>query len=210
VTIVGVTATARRSPMHDAPVARVYVPFAQHPNGMPGFVVRSSDRPDTAMRAFDRAVRGVDPELLVENMRTVTDDVARYVAPVRLMTTLLTAFAAAGLLLAALGVFGSMTYAVAQRRREMAVRSALGASRLDLLRLVFRGALGVTLAGVAAGAAAAMFAARAIAGMVFGVSAFDPWNLAAAGLLLAVVALASCYPPARSAAAVDPVQLLRD
>lgn len=89
-------------------------------------------------------------------------------------------------------------------------RSALGASRVDLLRLVFRGAIKVTVAGVVAGAAAAMFATRAIAGMVFGVSAFDPWNLAGAGLLLAIVALASCYPPARSAAAVDPMQLLRD
>jgi predicted permease len=210
VTIVGVTATARRSPMHDAPVARVYVPFAQHPNGMPAFVIRSSDRPDSAMRAFESAVRSVDAELLVENLRTVTDDVGRYVAPVRLMTTLLTAFAAAGLLLAALGVFGSMTFAVAQRRREMAVRSALGASRLDLLRLVFRGALKITVAGVVAGAAAATFATRAIAGMMFGVSAFDPWNLAGAGLLLTIVALAACYPPARSAAAVDPMQVLRD
>lgn len=210
VTIVGVVATARRSPMHDAPVARVYVPFAQHPNGMPAFVVRSNDRPDAAMRALEQAVHGVDADLLVENVRTVWDDVGRFVAPVRLVTALLTMFATVGLLLAALGVFGSMSYAVAQRRREMAVRSALGASRFDILRLVFGGAVGVTAAGVAFGIIAAAFASRAIGGFVFGVSAIDPITYAAAGLLLAGMALAACYAPARAAAAVDPMIVLRD
>jgi predicted permease len=210
VTIVGVVATARRSPMHDAAVARVYVPFAQHPNGMPAFVVRSSERPDAAMRAFEQAVRGVDPELLVENMRTVSDDVGRFVAPVRLVTSLLTGFAVIGLLLAALGVFGSMSYAIAQRRREMAVRSALGASRPDIVRLVLRGAVAVTIAGVLAGVFAASLASRAIAGMVFGVSVADPITFVTAGMLLAAVALAACYPPARAAASVDPMAVLRD
>lgn len=210
VTIVGVVATTRRSPMHDAVLGRVYVPYAQHPNGMPAFVVRSHDRADVAMRAFEQAVRGVDPELLVENLRTVTDDTGRFVAPVRLVTTLLSAFAIVGLLLAALGVFGSMSYAVAQRRRELAVRGALGASRRDIVRLVFGGALKVTLAGVVAGVFAAMLASRAIAGFVFGVSVLDPVTFAAAGLLLAAVALSACYPPARAAASVDPLQVLRD
>ena len=210
VTVIGVAATIRRSPMHDAPVARVYVPFAQHPNGMPAFVIRSRDRPEAAMRAFEQAVRAVDAELLVENLRTVADDVGRFVAPVRLVTTVLTAFAIVGLLLAALGVFGSMSYAVAQRRREMAVRSALGASRPAIVRLIFRAALGTTLAGVAAGALGAALASRAIAGMVFGVSALDPVTFAAAGVLLAAVALGACYPVARAAASVDPLSVLRE
>jgi predicted permease len=210
VTIVGVVATMRRSPMHDAPVARVYVPYAQHPNGMPAFVVRSRERPDAAMRGFEQAVRGIDPELLVENLRTMTDEVGRYVAPVRLVTSLLTAFAVIGLLLAALGVFGSMSYAVAQRRREMAVRSAVGASRPAIVRLIVGGAVKVTLAGVVAGTIAAAFASRAIAGFVFGVSAADPVTFLIAGVLLTAVALAACIPPARAAASVDPIQVLRD
>ena len=210
VTIVGVVATVRRSPMHDAPMARVYVPFAQHPNGMPAFVIRSADRPDTAMRAFEQAVRGVDAELLVENLRTVIDDVGRFVAPVRLVTTLLSAFAVVGLMLAALGVFGSMSYAVAQRRREMAVRTALGATRPDIVRHVLGMAARITLGGVVGGTLAAAFASRAIAGLVFGVSAVDPWTLAGAAGLLVLVVLASCLPPARAAASADPLTLLRD
>jgi len=210
VTIVGVTATARRSPMHDAPVARVYVPYGQHPNGMPAFVVRSNDRADAAMRAFEQGVHAVDADLLVENLRTVSDDVGRFVAPIRLVTSLLTAFAILGLLLAALGVFGSMSYAVAERRREMAVRNALGASRLEIVRLVVGGAITTTIAGVAIGGLAAVFASRAIAGLVFGISAADPVTFVAAAVLLAGVALAACYPSARAAASVDPMVVLRD
>jgi len=142
-------------------------------------------------------------------MRTVPDDVGRFVAPVRLVTALLMLFATVGLLLAALGVFGSMSYAVAQRRREMAVRSALGASRLDILRLVFGGAIGMTAAGVTLGIGAAALASRAIGGFVFGVSAIDPITYAAAGLLLAGIALAASYAPARAAASVDPMIVLR-
>jgi putative ABC transport system permease protein len=208
VTIVGVVGNVRRSPMH-TPMATIYVPYAQHSNGPPTFVIRSRDRIDTAMRGFEAVVHRVDAELLAENVRTMSEDVARYVAPIRLVTLLLAVFAAFALLLAALGVFGAMSYTVSLRRRELAVRAALGASGRDLLRLVFRQALVVTLAGVTIGLAATAFATRAIAGMVFGVNRFDPVTLTGVVMLLAAVALLACYRPARAAAGADPMLLLR-
>jgi ABC-type antimicrobial peptide transport system permease subunit len=155
------------------------------------------------------AVQAEDSSLLVERLRTVEADLAEFIAPIRLITSLLGGFAVAGLLLAGLGVFGTMSYTVAQREREMAVRSALGASRQDLFRLVFGSALRVAAAGVSAGAVMAFAATRTLAGFLFGVSPVDPLTFVVVIGFLTLVALAACYRPARAAATVDPMLLLR-
>jgi ABC-type antimicrobial peptide transport system permease subunit len=122
---------------------------------------------------------------------------------------LFTAFGVAGLLLAALGVFGTMSYAVSQRRREMAVRAALGAERRDIAWLVLASGLRITAIGIVTGVVVAAFAARAIANFLFGVSAADPATLALVAVMLATVSLAACYRPARLAASADPMTVLR-
>ena len=136
-------------------------------------------------------------------------DVAQFVAPVRLMTSLLAGFGVVGLLLAGLGVFGTMSYAVSQREREMAVRLALGAGRRDISRLVFGTALQITGAGVLAGVAVALAMTRLLASFLFGVSATDPFTFVGVAAFLTVVSLAACYRPARSASGTDPMTILR-
>jgi putative ABC transport system permease protein len=143
-------------------------------------------------------------------VRTLAADLARYVAPIRLMTILLAGFGLAGMLLAGLGVFGTMSYTVQQQRRDLAVRSALGASRRDLLHLVLGRALLVTAAGVAIGTAAAAVATRGLRAYLFGVAATDGVTYGVTAASLTVVALAACYRPARRAATVDPLEALRD
>ena len=145
----------------------------------------------------------------MEDLRTVEADVAQFVAPVRLMTTLLTGFGVAGLLLAALGVFGTMSYAVSQREREMAVRLALGADSRDISGLIFGTALRITAAGVVAGVAAALIMTRLLRSFLFGVSPTDALTFAGVAAFLTLVSLAACYRPARMASAADPMTILR-
>jgi len=209
VTVVGVVASIRRSGMHDVPPARAYLPFAQHPNGALSVVVRSTMGAGTTMRDLEAAVLGTDSTLLVEGVRTLDADAAQFVAPIRMMTSLLAAFAVAGILLSALGVFGSMSYAVSQRGQEMAVRSALGASPAHMRGVIFSAALRIVMAGIIAGVAATLIATRALESFLFEVGAADVRTIASVGILLTLVALAACYRPARAAAATDPLPLLR-
>ncbi|HXW08386.1 MAG TPA: ADOP family duplicated permease, partial [Vicinamibacterales bacterium] len=209
VTVVGLAGTIRRSAMHDVPVARVYVPFAQHPNGNLTLLVRGRVSAAAAGRALDSAVRAADSLLLVEGQRTLEADLAQFTAPVRLITWLLAAFGVAGLALAALGVFGTMSYVVSLREREMAVRSALGAASQDIVRLVLGSALKLTGAGVALGGLGTLVATRVLSVHLFGVSPTDPLTLLTVAGFLTIVAIAACYRPARVASRTDPMALLR-
>jgi putative ABC transport system permease protein len=209
VTVIGVVTTIRRSGMHDQPIARVYVPFAQYPNASLSLVVRGRSNVAAATRELQTSVGRLDRTLFVENLRTVDADVAQFLAPVRLVTSLLTGFGVVGLFLAGLGVFGAMSYMVSQRQREMAVRAALGAHQRDIVRLVFSSALRVTALGIIAGTMAALAGTRVLSSYLFGVSPTDlPTFVAAIGFLV-LVSLAACYRPARVAATSDPMQLLR-
>lgn len=209
VTVVGVVSTIRRSRMHDVPVARVYVPFAQYPNFALSVVVRTRTDIGAASRALQSAVQRTDASLLIEGMRSIDADLAQFVAPIRLMTSLLGAFGGVGLLLAGLGVFGTMSYTVSQREREMAVRAALGAARGDIVRLIFGNALRIIAIGVCAGLLIAIAATRTLSSFLFGVSPNDPATFATVIAFLTIVALGSCYRPARTAATADPMAILR-
>jgi len=209
VRVVGVVSSMRRSPMHNDAVAMAYLPFAQYPNATVTLVARSRGEGHAALGAVDAAVRAADPELLTENVKTLEEDVAAFMTPLRFVTTVLSGFAVTALLLAALGVFGTMSYSVVQRYHEIAVRSALGASHAAILRLVFTAALRLTAAGVLAGAILAAWAARALQSFLFGVTATDPLSYAIVAIGVPLVALVACWRPARKAAAVDPMSLLR-
>ena len=209
VTIVGVAATVRRSAMQAVPLARVYVPYAQHPNRTVTLVVRPQADPGTAARAIAAALRAIDPAALAEDVRTVAADLAQFTAPIRLMTILLGGFGLCAVLLAGLGVFGTMSCTVLQQRRELAVRAALGASRGDLLRFVYGRALLVSGIGVVLGGAGATIATRSLRAYLHGVGPTDAVTYVLTGTFLLLVALGACYRPARLAATVDPVATLR-
>jgi putative ABC transport system permease protein len=172
-------------------------------------VVRTSGDPLALAPDIRRLVREVDPELPLAEPRPLSSIVAGSVAQPRFYAALLGLFAAVALALALVGIFGVTSYSVAQRRREIGIRIALGARRRGVVALVMRRALALCAVGLAAGAAVAFGATRVMESQLFGVTASDPATFAAVLALLAASAAAASLVPARRAAAVDPVVALR-
>ena len=154
-------------------------------------------------------VHELDAELPVARVATLEEIVARSISQPRFYVLLLGAFAATALFLAALGLFGVMSYAVAQRTRELAVRLALGARQQELRRMVLREALGFGALGLALGLAGALVLSRTLEKLLFSVSPNDPATLAAVAVLLLLTTLLAGYLPARRATRIDPVVALR-
>jgi putative ABC transport system permease protein len=191
------------------PEPQIYLPFAQAPMG--DFdVVLASRAPATQLEpAVRRIVRDIAADTPVRRIRPLTELLAVSVAQPRLYMLLLGMFAALALVLAAVGVYGVLSYAVSLRTRELGVRMALGADVRDVTRLVLRDGLTLTATGVVAGALAALWSTRLLRGLLHEVSPTDPIALLSGMLVLAAVALVACYLPARRAARVDPVIAMR-
>jgi putative ABC transport system permease protein len=149
-------------------------------------------------------VASIDPNLPLSNVRTLDEIVAKSVSQQRFYVTLLGVFASVALVLAAIGIFGVLSYAVSQRTREIGIRMALGAREADVLRLVVGDGARLAGAGVAIGLALALVLSRVIRGMLYGVSAYDPLAWAGLTVVLALVALTASWLPARRAARIDP------
>jgi len=208
--IVGVVADVRASAIADPALPAMYVPFAQRPVSNLTLAVRTGGNPVWLINPIRAAVRALDPDQPVSSVAAMSDIVAASVQQPRDRTTLIGVFALIALLLAAIGVYGVMAYGVNERTREIGVRVALGADPGDVVRLVIRGALGMTLLGVVLGLAGGFMTSRLLGSLLFGVETTDlPTFLVAAVVILAVAALAS-WLPARRAARVDPVVALRD
>jgi putative ABC transport system permease protein len=212
-TIVGVVADVRQMGMEVAVKAEMYVPYRQiksHPWYTPrDLVIRTTGNPENLVAGVRQEIRAVDPALPVSNITTMEELLGQESGSRRLGMLLLTAFAGLALLLAALGIYGVLSYFVAQQTPEIGVRLALGAQQRDILGLVIGKGLAWTFAGVAIGSAAALALTRLMAGLLFGVSAADPLTFALVAGLLTGVALLACYLPARRAAKVDPLVALR-
>jgi len=212
-TIVGVVTDVHERGYELEMKAGVYLPFAQAVDAwaIPEYlVVRAKGDPLSLAGAVRRVIAGVDPEQPVSAVRTMDDIIDLDVADRSQQLTLLGAFGALALLLASLGLYGVLAYAVTQRSREIGVRIALGATAGDITRMVVGRGLVLTGSGLAIGLAAARAATRAMQKMLYGVGATDPATFAAVGAILAVVALAACWLPARRATRVDPIVVLRD
>lgn len=171
--------------------------------------VRTSGDPLVLGTSLRQIVAEVDPRLVVDSVTALERKVSESVGKPRFATTILTVFSAVALALAAIGLYGALSYAVSLRQRELGVRAALGADRADLLRLVLRQGLGVTVTGVVLGLAAAAGSTRLMASLLFGVTAWDTVAFTVAPLLLLLVATLACLIPARRAAASDPAIVLR-
>jgi len=206
--IVGVVKDVRNENLW-RPEAAVYVPFAQKPVPSVFLVVRTAVPPMSVVRGVRDAVLSLDKEQPVNRIETMNDIVSETYGAIRFPMTLLWIFAALALVLSAVGIFGVMSYTVSRRTKELAIRMALGASRREMLGLVLREGMGVTLLGVAVGLAGALLLSRVMAGYVYGITSTDPLTFAATSLLLVVVALLASYIPARRAARVDPMVALR-
>jgi putative ABC transport system permease protein len=208
--IVGVVSDTRDLGLGSDPVPTVYMPLAVMPSWpFFSYVVRTTGNPATLMPDVRRIVRELDPAVPIRDVATLDDVVSAAVAPARWSTTLLTVFAALALVMAVLGVFGVLSFLVTQRRREIGIRVALGASPSSVRALVVRRGLGLAAAGLAIGGLGAVALTRFMSTLLFGVTATDPVTFVLVGLVLAVAALAASYFPARSATTVDPIIALR-
>jgi putative ABC transport system permease protein len=206
--IVGIVGDVRAQ-IDAAPRPTMYVPYAQTPMRSMVVVVRSARDPSRLVESVRRAVRRVDPDQPIHDVRTIPELLSESILPWRFSTTLFTAFAGLALLLSAIGVYGVISFTVAQRRRELGIRTALGARGRDLAALLLRQAAGTAALGILLGAAAALAAGPILTRVLFETAPRDPATFAIVTLLLAFVALAASLPPVRRAARVDPIAALR-
>jgi putative ABC transport system permease protein len=208
-TIVGVVADIKWESVTDAARTALYVPIAQAAPGVMRIVVRTMGDPSAAHEQIRSIVRGIDRDTPVDRTRTMADLVAGAVEAPRFAAGLVAAFALAGLLLGAIGIYGTVADHVAQRRREIGVRMALGAQRADVFRAMLGGTMMVVAAGTLAGLAGAAIITRLFATMLFEIAPTDPLTFAAAVGILGATAVLAGFLPARRAARVDPLSALR-
>jgi ABC-type antimicrobial peptide transport system permease subunit len=188
----------------------VWTPFSQEYNPQMKVIVRTQGDP-AAMSAVARAeVRALDPDMPIVNLNTMSgfyND--RAMLGPRLIAQVVTALGLVGLLLAVIGLYGVVAYAVSRRTREIGIRMAIGAGPLDVLRMVLRQGLTFTAIGIALGLGIALAASNFLQGLAVGVSPRDPSILIGVPAILAAVMLAACWLPARKASRVDPIRVLR-
>ncbi len=175
-----------------------------------GYLIAKTAGDPAALEGYIReAVREVDANQPVHDVKTMDSLIADSLGPQRFATTLLAAFAGLAILLAAVGLYGLMSYSVTQRTNEIGIRIALGAQRGEVLRMVLRQGAKLALAGIVAGVVVGLVLTRLMESLLYGVSAADPLSFAGAAVLLVLVALLACYIPARRAMRVDPMVALR-
>jgi putative ABC transport system permease protein len=208
-TVVGVVGDTRDESLSEEPEPAAFFPLDQV--GVSGLtlVVRTAQRPESVGTAVRDVVRRLDADLPVVGMTTMEDVVSRSVEAPRFYAFLLAVFSAAALALAAIGIYGVLSYAVAARTREIGVRIAIGARRRDVIGMVLGNAARLAALGLGAGLAAALLLTRLLSGILFDVRPFDPATYAAVSAILFGVALLAALVPARRASIVDPMTALR-
>jgi putative ABC transport system permease protein len=211
-TIVGVVDNVhQRGFAKDAPLA-IYMPHSQAPVFLldaAAFVVRTELEPRVLVNNLRREVQGLDKQLPLYDIRTMDQLVSKSVSEPRFNMVLLAVFAGLALALASIGIYGVMSYTVAERTQEIGIRMAMGAQSGDVLKLVLKQGAYLIAFGLAFGLAGAYALTRVLSNFLFGVDANDPATFVGIGLLLGTVALIACYIPARRATKVDPMVLLR-
>lgn len=207
--VIGILSDVRDHSLEVQPGPEMYLPMAQAGPEGAELVVRSQLPPQALAPALMKTLRSLNPDQPAEELRPLQRIVDQSVSPRRFFALLVAAFAALGLLLASLGIYGVISYSVARRTQEIGVRMALGATAPQVQLSVIGRALRMTLAGVAVGAVAALIVARSIASLLFGIEPSDPAVFTAIIVLLTAVALIAAYIPARRAAHVDPMLALR-
>ena len=206
--VVGIVGDVKQRNLTEATTPTVYL-YTREPRSRATFVIRTSVPPATLAQASVAAIRAIDPEQPVGDIRTMVQVLDGTLTPQRFSALLLGVFAGVALLLAAVGIYSVLSYIVRGRSREIGIRIALGARTSDVLRLVIVEGMSPALVGVAAGTIAALASAKVMRTLVFGVSASDPLTLTAVGGTLALVALMASLLPAYRALRLDPVKVLR-
>jgi putative ABC transport system permease protein len=209
ITIVGVVRDTKRQGIEQPIRIESWMPLTQRPSGSMEVVLRTTGDPLLLSNAVRKAVWEIDRDLPIPTIQSMEQVMSERVAQRRLNMMLLGLFALVALILAAVGIYGVMSYTVTQRTNEIGIRMALGAKAGDVLWLVVRQGMSLVLLGVLIGLAATFALTRLMANLLFGVRATDPITFAAIAALLTGVALLACWIPARRAANVDPMVALR-
>jgi putative ABC transport system permease protein len=212
-TIVGVVHDTHHIGPLQGPLLEIYMPYAQYRSTKiqpRALVVRTAGRPELMLPSIQRAVASVDKDQPLVSVTSMEGNLTDFIAPQRFDTTLMAVFAAIGLVLAATGIFGVMSYRVAQRTQEIGVRMALGAEGRDVLRMVLAEGLRTAAMGLAIGWAGAWLLTRYLASLLFAIKPGDPVTLVLVSVLTLATAAAACYLPARRASRLDPMAALRE
>jgi putative ABC transport system permease protein len=207
--IIGIAADVKHAQLDQEANPMTYCPIAELPYNTMTFALRTKGDPLSVAAAARQVIQTLDPQQPVADVRTLESLLGKSVARQRFNTLLLAVFAAVALLLAASGIYGVMSYSVTQRTSELGIRTALGATALDILRLVLSQGMKLALSGVAIGLLAALALTRLVKTLLFNVSATDPVTFVGVTLLLTGVAFLACFVPARRAAKVNPLTALR-
>ena len=208
--IIGVVGDIRRAGLRDDPRADLYFPFEQNPTLSTTLFIRTAGDPAKSLTSLQAALRSVEPKTVFIESISLGDVAAESVRTTKLVLWLLTVFAATALALAAIGIYGVMSYVVRQRTREIGTRIALGATQRNIVWLIMRQGAVIAASGAGAGLLVGIVAARSLSSILYGVRPSDPMTMATATAVLVGAILAACYIPARRAAAVDPARTLAE
>jgi putative ABC transport system permease protein len=208
-TIVGVVSDVSQYALDRRPPMQMYLPHEQFPTSFNTIVVKTTNKPEEMFGAVRDAILSVDGDQAVYNVATLEELQSNSIVLRSFFMLLLITFAVLALMLAVVGIYGVMSYAVTQRTQEIGIRMALGAGAGDVLKLILRNGLALTASGVVIGLGGAFVLTRLLAVLLFGVQPTDALTFATVSLTLVIAALVACYLPARRAAKVDPLVALR-
>ena len=207
--IVGVARTAKYRNLREPPLPFIYIPFSQEYQTGMVLLVRTKGDPEEVVGSLHNEMRALNKDVPLFSVQTMSERIGGQLAADRMVAVLLSVLGGGALLLAAIGIYGVMGYAVAQRTHEIGIRLALGAEQRDILRLIVGQGMVLIAIGAGIGLALALAATQVLKSLLFGVSATDPLTFASVIVVLVGVALLACYLPARRATKVDPLEALR-
>jgi putative ABC transport system permease protein len=210
-TVAGIVGDVRDMSLAEPPAETMYIPFAQGHGGLSDatFIIHSAQDPRTLVPAIRSIVHESGPNLPLSSLQTMDDAISTSLTSQRFATTLLVIFGSMALLIATVGVYGVVSYSVAQRTHEIGIRVALGASRGSVLGMILGQGLRLAFVGIAAGLVASFWVTRLLRDLLYGIKPTDPVTFVGVALALIAVALAACWIPARRATRVDPIIALR-
>jgi ABC-type antimicrobial peptide transport system permease subunit len=208
--VIGVIADIKFRGLEQPAGGGMYRPWKDLPAGVSYLAVRGATDPSQLVPAVRDVVRSLDAQMPIPQLRTLGEEVAESIAERRLRVVPAIAFAVLSLAVALVGLAGSLSRAVAERRREIAIRAAVGATPRQAISLIVRDGAAIIVGGLALGVGASALAGRGLARMLYGVSPYDPATFAGVALLMAATTLAACYVPARRAAQIEPLELMRE
>jgi hypothetical protein len=210
VEVVGLTKTNKYWFIAEPPIQYLYLPFAQDQNSRMSLIVETEGDPAAIATPLREAVRGLDPNQPIYNVRTLSSFYEQRAIPVVVMLTQMVAtMGLLGLTLALVGLYGLIAYSVSRRTQEIGIRMAIGASKAEVVRMVLRQGLALVLGGVLAGGAISFVVARLLTAGLVGLGAPNPITYVVVPVALVLITMAACYIPARRASLIDPIRALR-